>query len=143
MKKHNGGRPTKYDGGATCAKVDALAQRLRDDYREFLSNCIHAQVADHLGIAESTLYEWAKQHAEFSEALKRWETARNATLPLLAKSLPPAIWIFKAKNMLGWKDAQAVEHSGKVETNDPLIIKVVHVKDGDKGNGNGNGDKKA
>jgi len=36
---------------------------------------------------------------------------------------------------------QEVEHSGEIKTNDPLIIRVVHVKGGDPGNG-GNGDGK-
>ena len=36
---------------------------------------------------------------------------------------------------------QEVEHSGEIKTTDPLIVKVVFVKDvdSDKGNGNGNG----
>ena len=34
-----------------------------------------------------------------------------------------------------------VEHSGEIKTNDPLIVKVIFVKDGEPGNG-GDGDKK-
>lgn len=110
--KHAGGRPSKYQGAETIRKVCAAAQILRDKPESFLSCCIQAQIADMLDIAESTLYEWVRQYPEFSESLKRWETARNATLPKLAKTLPPAIWIFKAKNMLGWTDKQSVEVGG-------------------------------
>jgi hypothetical protein len=38
------------------------------------------------------------------------------------------------------KPAQGVKHSGEIKTNDPLIVKVIFVKDGEPGNGDG--DKK-
>jgi len=128
--KHAGGRPSKYQGAETIRKVYAAAQLLRDKPESFLSCCTQAQIADMLDIAESTLYEWANQYPEFSESLKRWETARNATLPKLAKTLPPAIWIFKAKNMLGWRDAKDVNLSGKDggPIHSKLTIEIVKTK---------------
>jgi hypothetical protein len=136
------GRPTKYQGAETIAKVEAVAALLRAKPESFLSGCGIEQVADSLGVATSTVYEWMKSYPDFSEAIKAWETTRDATLYKLAKTLPPAIWIFMTKNMLHWRDNQAVEHSGAIKTGDKLTIHVVHTKPGDKDNGNGNGEEK-
>jgi hypothetical protein len=138
-KKHAGGRPTKYEGQATIDKVAAAANLLRTNPESFLSGCGVEQVADALGVCTDTVYEWKGKHPEFSDSIKSWTTARDAAFYKLAKTLPPAIWIFMAKNFMGWRDVQAVEHSGAIKT-DPLIVKVVFVKDAGKpGNGNGNG----
>lgn len=117
------GRPSKYLGDETIAKVEAAAELLRTKPEAFLSGCGIEQVADSLGVATSTIYEWEKAHPDFSEAIKAWETARDATLYKLAKTLPPAIWIFMTKNMLRWRDTQDVKHSGSVDSK--LTIEVV------------------
>lgn len=146
MPKHAGGRPTKY-GPDIIPKVNAAADLLRQKPEAFLSGCGVAQLADALGVCTDTVYEWAKVHPEFSEAVKMWTTTRDATLYKLAKTLPPAIWIFMCKNMLGWGDKQEIAHSGSIKTADKLIIEVVHTRpekvEGGNGNGgNGNGGAK-
>ena len=61
-----------------------------------------------------------------TEGLKKWiiENKRNRAMfyQMTTKLFP-----------------QEVSHSGEIKTNDPLVIKIVHVKGGDSGNGNGNG----
>ncbi len=114
-------RPTKY-GNPMIEKVRAAADLLRSKPESFLSGCGVEQLADALGVCKDTIYEWAKVHGEFSDALKQWQTARDAALYKLAKTLPPAIWIFMCKNMLGWRDAQSVEHSGEVKGSVTFIM---------------------
>jgi hypothetical protein len=129
-------RPTKYQGDATIAKVYALAEFLEKNQEKFLEACGVEHVALALGVCTDTVYEWAKVHSEFSDALKTWTTTRNAVLYRLAKALPPAIWIFMTKNMLGWGDKQEIAHTGP-EGAQAIRIEVVHLK-GEGGNG-GNG----
>jgi hypothetical protein len=136
MKKHNGGRPTKYEGAKTCAKVLLFAESMSPE--NFPERCSKASVAVYLGVDEDTILNWEKAHSEFFGAIKTWKTKRDATA-FKFRLWGDGRWIFCMKNWTGMTDRQEVAHSGKVETNDPLIIKVVHVKDGDKGNGNGNG----
>lgn len=57
---HAGGRPTDYD--------PSLCETLPDMFREGQSI---VEVAAELGISRDTIYEWAKQHKEFSDALTR------------------------------------------------------------------------
>lgn len=106
------GRPTKYQAAKTIEQVYAIASFLADNPEKFLEACGIEQVADGLGVCVDTIYEWEKQYPYFSEAIKVWQTTRNATLYKLAKSLPPAIWIFMTKNMLNWRDKQGMEVSG-------------------------------
>ena len=120
------GRPSKYQGVETIAKVEAAANLLRTKPEMFLSGCGVEQVADSLGVATSTVYEWEKSYPDFSEAIKVWTTARDAALYKLAKTLPPAIWIFMTKNMLHWRDTQDVKHSGAVDSK--LIVEFVETK---------------
>lgn len=109
------GRPSKYEGEKTIEKIYLLADILGEQPESFLSGCGIAQVADALDVCTDTIYEWSKVYPDFSEAIKRWTTTRDATLFKLAKTLPPAIWIFMTKNMLGWQDKQEVEHAGQLE----------------------------
>lgn len=110
--KRKPGRPTKYKGTETLGQVYAVINRIRHTPQDFLQLCGMEQLADALEVSRDTLYVWAKEHPEFSDALKSWLTARNACLYRLAKTLPPAIWIFMAKNWLGMRDKQTIELPG-------------------------------
>ena len=114
--KRKPGRPTKYKDAETVGAVYAVVDRLRATPSEFLQVCGMEQLADALNVSRDTLYEWAKEHPEFSDALKSWLTARNACFYRLAKTLPPAIWIFMAKNWLGMRDKQTIELPGMEQT---------------------------
>jgi hypothetical protein len=65
-----------------------------------------------IGVTRSTLYEWAKEHQDFSDAIK---IARGKSLESmmvighngvmgLVKGFSCAAWIFMMKNMHGWSD---------------------------------------
>lgn len=66
--KHPGGRPTKYLPDLIYPKIE-----------EYISSCGRENtslptvegLAIHLDVATSTLFLWAEQHPEFSEAIKR------------------------------------------------------------------------
>jgi hypothetical protein len=111
MKKKMG-RPTKYRDAETLGTVRAVIDRLRCDSQDFLGVCGMEQLADSLGVSRDTLYEWAKVYPDFSDTIKSWMTARNAAFYKQAKKLPPAIWIFLAKNWLGMRDKQIIEFPG-------------------------------
>lgn len=57
---HAGGRPTKYNRELHPKLVKLAASK----------SWIDKEIAEELGISESTFYEWKKNHREFSEALK-------------------------------------------------------------------------
>lgn len=107
------GRPTKYEGEKTVQKVYAIIDRMsqKDAVKEFFSFCGVEQIADALGVHKDTIYEWRAKHPELSDALKMWETKRNALFYNLAISpqVKTATWIFLAKNWLGMTDIQKIE----------------------------------
>lgn len=59
-KKHAGGRPSKYRA-EYCLAAEAFARLGWTD----------VQIAEKIGVTESTLSKWKIDHPEFSEALKR------------------------------------------------------------------------
>lgn len=127
------GRPTKYEGPATVARVEAIAEGLRNDPKNFDGACGMEQLADRLGVHRDTLLEWGRVHPDFSGVLKTWLTARNAAFYRQMRTMPPAIWIFLAKNWLGMRDKQTIEIPAneelKFEFDRPtMTIEVVHTK---------------
>ena len=85
--KHAGGRPTKYEGEVTIKKVDEYLDTCVDEieifdktvgdksnsYERILKTNIPsiAGLAIFFDVSKSTLYEWAKEHVEFSYALEK------------------------------------------------------------------------
>lgn len=69
------GRPTKYKGQETCDMVDEYLKINSDSYDDqgrlkVLLPTIGG-LALFLGVAESTLQEWEKEHAQFSVSLRK------------------------------------------------------------------------
>lgn len=64
-----------------------------------------------LGKHRDTLQEWAKNHADFSDAYKKAKDYQENYLAVNGNRglLPPAFAIFTAKNILGWRDKQPDE----------------------------------
>lgn len=107
------GRPSLYDP-AHCE----VAERLLGEGFSM------AVVAGEIGVCRDTVFEWAKEHPEFSDAVKRgrakgahiWE-ARLAKLADSGVGNATAI-IFGLKNRQPdeWRDKTETEHSGRVVT---------------------------
>ena len=66
------GRSSKYDPAVTPKLVEGYAMEGFSDI----------QIAEKLGIAQSTFYNWASKYVEFSEALKRGKEPVNADLKI-------------------------------------------------------------
>lgn len=106
------GRPTKYTE-ELCEDVIALGKQ----------GLSITQIAYEMDIARSTLYEWAEQHPEFSDAIKKarlysqgfWENQlRTAALGMNPEGVTPnpTLMIFQMKNRFPdeWREKQTTEH---------------------------------
>lgn len=114
------GQPTKYD--------PIYCEMLRTHMAEGLS---YESFAGLIGVNRDTLYAWEHAHKNFSdakshgrEAERLWweksgrdglynETIKDAEGMTVTRSINASIWIFNAKNRLGWRDKQ------EIETRDP------------------------
>lgn len=110
----SGGRPTKYEGPVTLVRLNEFVDDMETEAGVglfFVRYCSVPHVARHLGVCRDTILEWSKQHPEFSEVMKRWSTTRDSIfIPMLTnRRVPPAIWIFLAKNWLGMTDRHITE----------------------------------
>lgn len=61
------GRPTEYDPSYN-----------EEAFGLCLLGAVDAELAEHFGIAQSTLYEWKNRHPEFAEAIKRGKHPADA-----------------------------------------------------------------
>lgn len=108
--KHPGGRPTEYKE-EYCEKV--IEYMTQGDSK--------TAVAARLGIAKDTLYEWAKIHKEFSDAIKEGLSLSQLFWEDLGKELVlqgqgnATAWIFNMKNRFReeWSDTVKQELTGK------------------------------
>lgn len=66
MNKHPGGRPTKYKPEFVQV-IESLAK----------FGATISDIAEAFGVAESTVYLWANEHLEFSEALRSGRAIRD------------------------------------------------------------------
>jgi hypothetical protein len=76
IKKHPGGRPTKY----TPQVIIELNDYLQEAIPENMSIPTVEGIALKLGINKDTLYEWAKKHKEFSDALAKLKMMQKEAL---------------------------------------------------------------
>ena len=116
MKKKNKktGRPSITINQDTINKAESLSAQGLTMY----------QIANVLGMGESTLYEKQLKFPEFSEAIKRGKDKGIATITNAlfnkAKNGDNTAMIFYLKNRAGWKDRVETEHIGeqiKVDVN--------------------------
>lgn len=133
-----GGRPTKYDS-KYCKQIIAMfdVEPTREVYETYtykdgttkeVSRLEPAELptmadfAKKINVNIDTLYEWAKKHPEFSEAMKKakeiqeniWQ--KNSLLGLYN----PTFAIFMGKNCYGWKDKQEIENKVSLSYEDKL-----------------------
>jgi len=110
-------RPTKYKKKFN-KDVDNFTNGM--SLENFSERCGVEHIALLLEVHRDTIYEWKKQHAGFSDTIKRWEAKRNTLFYGFIQLYPQAVWIFLAKNWLGLSDKQQVEVSGSKEN--PLEV---------------------
>lgn len=124
------GRPTKYP--KTKKKRTELCEALIEHGKSGLSfetfgvsnGCVEV-IGDY--VVKSTLYEWLKEHDQFSNAKKVfevhsqqfWEKAStdNLTHYKDGKQLNSTVWIFNMKNRFGWRDKIDVEETKTADVN--------------------------
>lgn len=103
------GRPTKYSPEFCDMVLEVMSQGYSKE-----------AVAGHLEISKDTLYNWEKEHKDFSDALKRgvelsrvfWEKIGIEHITHFAKSgkqLNATAWIFNMKNRFSWTDKKEVD----------------------------------
>ena len=132
-RKGSRGRPTKY--------TEDLPERLIEffDVEAFTAEATDsgkvamkparfptmARFAARVGVSRNTIHRWATEaddagnplKPEFCDAYKKALDLQEAILVEggMAGAFQPSFAIFTAKNVLGWRDRQEIEH-----TNDPL-----------------------
>jgi hypothetical protein len=103
------GRPSKYDPKF----CDEAINFMQDGYSV-------TAFAGHIGVACSTVFKWAEEHPEFSDALKtaqalaaKWWEERLRTVAMTGDGNATAC-IFGVKNRSSkeWKDKVEQEHTG-------------------------------
>lgn len=104
--KKKAGRPTKYKA---TYPVDLLAH-FKDKAAEDKFPTL-AGFAVEIGVCRDTLHEWASAHPAFSDAYKRTKDFQEVALVdgAMSGKFNPAFSIFTAKNVLGWRDALAID----------------------------------
>lgn len=155
VKKHAGGRPTKYKK-KYCKEIIEFFSRERTKiiletyyYKNGETKEKEIEVANELptiigfcikiGVDRTTLLEWVSKHPEFSHAYKKAkEMQEEFWLQNSVRGLfPGAFTIFAGKNMFGWKDRTEtdVTSGGKpIPILGGISVKDVHSNDSDKEN---------
>ena len=123
-KKHAGGRPSDYDAVVIPEKVLAFSEEMTVD--TFNEHCSKHHIALLLDKCTDTILEWEKKFPEFSGAIKRWETKRNA-LHYEVKRMSDARWIFLKKNWEGMTDRQEMTGKGGGPIDHAVNVKVTFV----------------
>ena len=112
------GRPTKYN--------EEVLRQAKILYRKGFTD---AEVAETLGVDESTITEWKQVHPEFSASLKDWKDEADHKVErslyeraqgymIDDKFVPPdttaCIFWLKNRKSKQWRDKTEQEHSGQV-----------------------------
>jgi hypothetical protein len=151
---HPGGRPTKYSKELLQKAIDFF-NNIQPYYevpvdkqdaktgnvtttmqRQANSPLVRRKLANHLGLAMSTIYDWEENNPEFSEAIKKAEARLfEEFLPEngLTGAYSQPFAIFAAKNKLGWTDKTTTESTQNINLNIPKEITFV-IKRPDNGN---------
>lgn len=105
------GRPTKFDPEFCERLIETMS-----------SGASLAEFAADLRVTRSTIYQWAEDYPEFSDAIKLGRELQESWYnkvgrAAMAGKLPdfrPVIWIFTMKTQFGWieRDERKLEHTG-------------------------------
>lgn len=88
--------------------------------------------AGHIGVSLSTVYKWAEEHAEFSEALKAgqaaaawwWESALRISAMTGDGNASAAIFGVKNRSQEEWKDKVEQDHTSSDGSFSPTRIEI-------------------
>ena len=113
------GRPLKY----TPEFIEQLRLKL-DEWIKVPSHWWICDFAIENDIWEQRIYDFAKVNEIFLESLKKAEQIQKSRLVQLAleRKVDTGMAIFALKNVAGWRDRSELEHSGKVEGGNNVII---------------------
>ena len=92
-------------------------------------------LAGHIGVARSTVFKWAEENEEFSDALKSgqasaalwWEKTLRQVAQTGDGNASAAIFGVKNRSSEEWKDKQEVQHVGEVPVGS-ITIEVVSAR---------------
>lgn len=123
------GRPTLYR--------EEYCQMLEDHMAEGLS---YESFAGKIRVCKDTLYQWEKDHPEFSYSKKigkeaskfLWESLGLAGVKGQIEKFNAATWIFTMKNRFDWRDKTETELTTAGDENKKLIIQFEEKKDATK-----------
>ena len=125
LKKKRGPKgPSKY--------TSEFIEDLRLKLEEWIKDPSHwwiTQFAIDQDMWEKHIYDFANENdihfsEKFRESLKKAEQIQKSRLVqlALAKKIDIAMAIFALKNVAGWRDRSELQHSGKVEGGNNIII---------------------
>lgn len=104
------GRPTDYDTAFCEQAIEFLAEGYS-----------LAALAGEIGVARSTVYKWADEHEEFSDAVKIgqakailwWEKANKSLASTGAGNATACVFGLKNRASDEWRDVKTTELTGK------------------------------
>lgn len=119
------GRPSKYDP----KYCDMAVEFLRDGYSV-------TALAGKIGVARSTVFKWAEENEEFSDALKTgqalaalfWEDRLRDVAMTGEGNATAAIFGVKNRSREEWRDKHEVDHSSTDGSMKPTVIELVAPK---------------
>lgn len=102
------GRPTKYNP----EYCDVAVEYMRDGYSV-------TALAGHIGVARSTVFKWASEHEDFSDALKTgqalaalwWEDCLRTVAKEGTGNASAAIFGVKNRSSEDYKDKRETDHT--------------------------------
>lgn len=143
------GRPTKYKKKDWCKliveyfdippyeikerEIVRQGKKIIEYYKEPCDLPLFGYFAASNNIDQVTLERWAKDPGK-PEFCRAWKKAKKCQERILAVngmngSYNTAFAIFTAKNILGWRDKRELEHSGKVETENKVLVQLQKLRE--------------
>ena len=87
-----------------------------------------------VGVSRETVFEWAKVHPDFSNAIKRgtdqsllfWERMGMTGMAGKIQGFNAAVYIFNMKNRFKWRDVPLPEESAKEKAYESIFAQAIH-----------------
>lgn len=122
------GRPTTYDPKYCDEAIDFLAQGFSV-----------TAFAGSISVSRSTVYKWAEEHPEFSDALKTgqaksalwWEMTHRQVATTGEGNASATIFGLKNRAADDWRDKRDHDHTSSDGTMRPQVIEIVAAKNPD------------